>query len=153
MIIDEKFFAIHEKEQELILELMKRNQSIMASVLDLIGNEHYIEAGDTHDFLDLQCIRDRLVSLYHLINAEFLFGRAELQMVNMVSSDKDFEWIKPVMESRIKFVEEELLDTLTKLFKEARAFKFKDYRAREFQGFLCTALETMIKGYKVNYRL
>ena len=132
---------------ELIKDLAKHNLLIANSLAT-------DEDSDVNDWCRLCRLGDMLVALHHLILAEKLFGNALYgEMEKMKTSEEDSKWTFPVEKAFNDFAKNILFNDLEQILNFSRSWKFKDYRARNFQNELRQKMEKVRDEYKERFEL
>ena len=142
------------ERQRIVMDLMRDSQSIIDSMVKSLSNSRYLDVDEVNDWADLKFLRDRLMSLFLLMEAEQEFGSLFGEIKEMANSDKEeVKWSLPIIGSLRNFVKNVLLKVVEDIIASSRSKNFEDYRARDFQSDLSRDMKMLREDYREIYKL
>ena len=142
------------ERQRIVMDLMRDSQSIIDSMVKSLSNSRYLDVDEVNDWADLKFLRDRLMSLFLLMEAEQEFGSLFGEIKEMANSDKEeVKWSLPIIGSLRNFVKNVLLKVVEDIIAISRSKNFEDYRARDFQSDLSRDMKMLREAYREIYKL
>ena len=133
-----------EERLDLVDDLIHYANSIIDGIID---------DPDINDWRTIHVFREKLFELRDLIAIEYGCYYTLCDMNDMKQSDEDSKWTFPLEKFFNDYVKRCFWETIEVLVNISRAWKFNDYRARNFQNELRQKMEMLRDWYAERYEL